>query len=221
MKKRNYFWIILVAAALFVGAVLLITVRQKTAIEKPKAPGLDEVERVKNLLDNPSFEKEFSVSNWKIKNGELATSGFDDIIKYDGVYSYSIRNDETNDSAVSIFQKIRKLSIDRKYSLFGFIKVEDADSARLELKLYDKDSLLVSGYSPSVTGTTDWVEQTAWLKTYLPHGFDAKDLSIEVGCVLFGNGIVWFDNVRLYSLPEKETIYNYDYNLLKTDNDKK
>ncbi len=221
MKKRNYFWIILVTVALFAGAVLLITALKKKTVDETKAPGIDEVERVKNLLENYSFEKEFSAKNWKLRSGESVTSGFDDIIKYAGNYSFSIRNDGINDSAGSIFQTVNKLAIDRKYSLFCFIKVEDADSARLELKLFDKDSLLVSGYSPSVSGTTDWVELTAWLKTYLPVGFNANDLSIEAACVLFGKGRVWFDNARLYSLTEKETIYNYDYNPLKKDNGKK
>lgn len=221
MKKRNYFWIILVTTALFAGAVLFFSVLKKKAVEETKAPGLDEVERVKNLLANYSFENEFSDKNWKLRSGESVTSGYDDIIKYAGNYSFSIRNGGINDSAVSIYQTIKKLSIDKKYSLFCSIKVEDADSARLELKLFDKDSVLVSGYSPSVSGTTDWVELTAWLKTYLPVSFNANDLSIEVACVLFGKGRVWFDNARLYSLPEKETIYNYDYNPLKKDNGKK
>ena len=218
-KTRNYFWIILVAVALVATIILLFGVFDKKSKEEIKEPGFDTIERVRNLIKNSSFEHEFAEDNWQLRYPGLIGTGFDDIIKRHGEYSYSISAEHESDKLI-IFQKVNGIEVDKRYTLFGFVKVEDADSARLEMKLYNKDSLLISGYSTSVKGTSDWVEQTAWLKTYLPGNVEENFLSIDINCVLFGKGRVWFDNVRMYSIPEKETIYNYDFNPLKKEHDK-
>ena len=218
-KTRNYFWIILVAVALVAAIILLFGVFDKKSKEEIKKPGFDTIERVINLVNNSSFEHEFAEDNWQLRYPGLIGTGFDDIIKRHGEYSYSLSAEHESNKLI-IFQKVKGIEVDKRYTLFGFVKVEDADSARLEMKLYNKDSLLISGYSTSVKGTSDWVEQTAWLKTYLPGNVEENFLSIDINCVLFGKGRVWFDNVRMYSIPEKETIYNYDFNPLKKEHDK-
>lgn len=208
MRKNIYVTSVIIIAVVLT-AILLYAVFQKKSQEdvviKP-----DDVEKVNNLLRNFSFEKQLDSKNdWSVK-AELPFSiyGFDNIVKYDSAASFILVSNAENLPPIFLSQKIFRIKTDRKLTLFGFVRTEDCDSVRFELELHDKDSLIIKGFSDCAKGTTDWTEYNAWIKTLLPDRIAEKDLYVLVKCILYGKGRVWFDKVRLYSLPEKANIYD-------------
>jgi hypothetical protein len=207
--KKNYFVILIVIAAVVLSAILLFAVFQKKsheeAIVKP-----DDIEKVNNLLRNYSFEKLLDTKNdWSVKAVlPFANYGYDVIVKYDSAASLVLVSDSEDQPSLYLSQRVDNINVDRKLSLFGFIRTEDCDSVRLEIELYDKDSLIIKGFSDCAKGTTDWTEYNAWIKSFLPANVVETDLYAIVRCVVYGKGRAWFDKVRLYSLPEKASIYD-------------
>lgn len=208
MKKNIYIIsVILVAVALTV--IILFAVFQKKNLEEEIVKP-DDVEKVNNLLKNYSFENIIDAkTDWSV-NSKLPFSdfGYDSFTKYDSAASFVLLSTTENQPPIYISQKVSDIKANRKLTLFGFLRTEDCDSARFEIELYDKDSLLIFGYSEFAKGITDWTEYNAWIKTFLPANVTEGDLYIIVKCVLYGKGRVWIDKVRLYSLPEKATIYD-------------
>lgn len=211
MKKRNPFLIVIISIVVILLVFFLFAIIQKEKQEELKPVKNDQVERVENRINNSSFEKEFSRQDWQIFIDQNNKYGFDKIISKEGEYSFSIDNQNGAGDSSFIMQRISNIEIDKKISLLGYIKTEECDSARFELELFADDSLLVIGYSESVKGTTDWTEYNCWLKTTLPGSYKNKNIYVDVKAVLYGNGRVWFDNVRLYSIPVDESIYNFDF----------
>jgi hypothetical protein len=208
VKRKNIFIIILVSVALTAGIILLVGSIQKRSGEESRVEN-DSVERVVNILNNSFFEQSSGEeANWEIsdKNSRII-SGYDNIVKYEGDFSFNITN-ESEQGEFYISQKVKNINRDRKLALFGFIKSEDIDSAKFEIGFYFGDSLLIKGYSETITGTTDWTEYNAWIKTFLSSHIKPDSLSVQVKGILFGKGRIWFDNIRLYSIPIKETIYD-------------
>ncbi len=215
MKIKSPFFIGLIVLALLITGVILIGVFQKSqSLEAEKSKNtVDVVDRVDNLLNNYSFEKEFTgSSSWiiDIPNGQNIDFGFDNLITQKGKYSFNISSREKG--TFYLVQKVNRIEIDKKLSLLGFIKTEDVDSARFEIELRDKDSLIIKGYSPPAKKTSDWTEYNAWVKTFLPPKKKDDSLFVFVKCTLYGSGRVWFDNIRLYSIPVNETIFDVKFN---------
>lgn len=208
MKKNTYiFAVVLVAIAL--TAVFLYAVFQKKSQEelivKP-----DDVEKVNNLLRNHSFENVIDAKNdWSVKaEMPFANYGYDSFTKYDSAVSFVLVSDANDQPPIYLSQKVENIKANRKLTLFGFIRTEDCDSVRFEIELQNKDSLIIVGFSDWARGINDWTEYNAWIKTFLPANIDEKELYVLVKCVLYGKGRAWFDKIRLYSLPEKASIYD-------------
>ena len=196
-------------AAIVLSVILLFAVFQKKSREEITIKP-DDVEKVNNLLKNHSFENIIDAKqDWSVK-AELpfANFGYDSFTKYDSAASFVLVSDAGDKLPIYLSQKISNIKANRKLTLFGFVRTEDCDSARLEIELYDKDSLIIKGFSDCAKGTTDWTEYNAWIKTFLPANVVERDLYVVVKCILYGKGRVCFDKVRLYSLPEKASIYD-------------
>jgi len=208
MKKNIYVTSVSIIA-LVLTVILLYAVFQKKSQEEVIVKP-DEVEKVNNLLRNHSFEKLLDAQqDWSVK-AELpfANYGFDNIVKYDSAASLVLISDSDNQPPIYLSQKVFNIYANRKLTLFGFVRTEDCDSVRLEIELFDKDSLIIKGFSDCAKGTTGWTEYNAWIKTFLPANINESDLYILVKCILYGKGRAWFDKVRIYSLPEKASIYD-------------
>ena len=207
--KKNIYIISVVIVAIALTAILLLAVFQKKSREvtivKP-----DDVEKVSNLLKNHSFENIIDAGkDWSVKaEMPFADFGYDSFTKYDSASSFVLLSDADDKPPIFISQKVSSIKANRKLTLFGFIRTEDCDSAKLEIELHDKDSLLIKGFSNCAKGTTDWMEYNAWIKTFLPANVVEENLYVIVRCVVYGRGRVWIDKVRLYSLPEKANIYD-------------
>ena len=196
-------------AAIVLSVILLFAVFQKKSREEITIKP-DDVEKVNNLLKNHSFENIIDAKqDWSVK-AELpfANFGYDSFTKYDSAASFVLVSDAGDKLPIYLSQKISNIKANRKLTLFGFVRTEDCDSARLEIELYDKDSLIIKGFSDCAKGTTDWTEYNAWIKTFLPANVVERDLYVVVKCILYGKGRVCFDKVRLYSLPGKASIYD-------------
>jgi len=207
--RKNIYVKIVVIFALILTGIFLYAVFQKKSIDEEIAKS-ENIERVTNLLRNHSFENILDANNdWMVK-AELpfANYGYDNIVKYDSAASFVLVSDSDNQPPIYISQKVSNINANRKFTLFGFVRTEDCDSIRLELELYNKDSLIIAGFSDCARGITDWTEYNAWIKTFLPANVVEKDLYLIVKCVLYGKGRAWFDKIRLYSLPEKASIYD-------------
>jgi len=166
--------------------------------EETKEKGLDEVERVVDLLKNSSFEKEFQKSDWQlvIRSEDYITT-LDRFVVKDGNFSFYIENKESDFSPGFIEQKIKRVEEDKKYILFGFVRTENCDSARIEISAYDgKDSLLFTGYSSSLYNSNDWTLLNTWIRTQ-----DMRIKSLSVRAMFAGKGRFWFDGFKLYSVP--------------------
>ncbi len=207
--RKNIFLASIISLAIFLALILVFGLLEKKSLEEPETTSLDKVEKVENLLNNSSFEKEFSETNdWSLKiSGDETSAGFDPLIIYEGDFSFGFRSID-NSSIAFVYQKINRLEADKKLSLLGFIKTQDCDSARFEIELYHKDSLLIRGYSDPASQTTDWQEYNAWVKTYLPYSSQPDELEAVIKCVIYGKGNAWFDKVRVYSIPLDESIYD-------------
>ena len=207
--KKNIYIISVVIVAIALTAILLYAVFQKKSREVATVKP-DDVEKVNNLLKNHSFENVIDAAkDWSVKaEMPFANFGYDSFTKYDSAASFVLLSDEQNQPPIYVSQKIQNLKADRKLSLLGFIRTEDCDSARLELELYYKDSILIKGFSDCAKGTTGWTEYNAWIKTFLSANVAEEGLFAIVRCVVYGRGRAWFDKIRLYSLPEKATIYD-------------
>jgi hypothetical protein len=206
--KRNPFIILLGAVVLIILTVIIFAVVQKEKVEESATPKNDRVEKVQNLLKNSSFENQLGSENWNLNIPASYIYGFDGLIKQSGNYSFSIQSGEANEIAF-FHQRLRGIEADKKLSLLGFIKTEEVDSVFFIIEFYEEETLIASGYSPVVKGTTDWNEYNAWIKTYSNNR--EADFSAVVKGVLFGKGRAWFDNVRLYSIPINESIYNFKF----------
>lgn len=207
--KKNIYIISVVLIAIVLTTILLFAVFQKKSLEEAVVKP-DDVEKVNNLLKNYSFENIIDVKNdWSV-NTKLPFSdfGYDSFTKYDSAVSFVLLSDTDNQPPIYLSQKVSNIKTDKKFTLFGFVRTEDCDSVRLEMELHDKDSLIIKGFSDCAKGTTDWTEYNAWIKTFLPANVAEDDLYVVVKCILYGKGRVWIDKVRLYSLPEKATIYD-------------
>lgn len=207
--KKNIYVTSVVIVAIVLTAILLYAVFQKKSKEEVIVKP-DDVEKVNNLLRNHSFEKPLDArQDWSVK-AELPFSnyGYDNIVKYDSSVSIVLVSDSDEQQPIYLSQKVQNIKADRKLTLFGFIRTEDCDSVRLEIELHNKDSLIIVGFSDCARGITDWTEYNAWIKTFLPANVGEKDLYLIVKCVLYGKGKAWFDKIRLYSLPEKASIYD-------------
>lgn len=208
MKKNTYI-VSVVLIAISLTAILIFAVFQKKSrevlTEKP-----DDVEKVNNLLRNHSFENVIdSINDWSVK-AELpfANYGYDSFIKYDSAASFVLVSDANDRPPIYLSQKVENIKANRKLTLFGFIRTEDCDSVRFEIELHNKDSLVIVGFSDWARGINDWTEYNAWIKTFLPANIDEKELYVLIKSVLYGKGRAWFDKIRLYSLPEKASIYD-------------
>lgn len=169
-----------------------------TETEETAEKGLDEVERVVNLLKNSSFEKEFDKSDWRLTiNPEDYNTTFDRFVVKDGNFSFYIENKESDSSTGFLEQKIKRVEEDKKYILFGFVRTENCDSVRIEISAYDeKDSLLFTGYSSLLFNSNDWTLLNTWIRTQ-----DERINSLSVRAVFAGKGRFWFDGFKLYSVP--------------------
>jgi hypothetical protein len=204
-KNRIYFYIVIAIAAVL-GIILLFAVIEKEREEEVQQQKNDRVEKVENLLRNSSFEKELGRRDWSYSEDNNYQFGFDNLVKFIGDYSFNISSLNEEGESASIIQRIENIELDKKVTLLGFIRSEDIDSARFEIEFYKGDSLMIRGYSESVKGTTDWEEMNAWIKTYTTE--TEGNFSVVVKGIIYGNGRVWFDNIRVYSLPVDESIYN-------------
>lgn len=207
--KKNIYIISVVLVAVVLTLILLFAVFQKKSLEEAVVK-LDDVEKVNNLLKNYSFENIIDAkTDWSV-NTKMPFSdfGYDSFTKYDSAVSFVLLSNADNQPPIYISQKVSNIKANRKLTFFGFLRTEDCDSVRFEIALYDKDSLLIAGYSEFAKGITDWTEYNAWIKTFLPANVVEADLYVVVKCVLYGKGRVWIDKVRLYSLPEKASIYD-------------
>jgi hypothetical protein len=204
-KNRIYFYIVIAIAAVL-GVILLFAVIEKEREEEVQQQKNDRVEKVENLLRNSSFEKELGRRDWSYSEDNNYQFGFDNLVKFIGDYSFNISSLNEEGESASIIQRIENIELDKKVTLLGFIRSEDIDSARFEIEFYKGDSLMIRGYSESVKGTTDWEEMNAWIKTYTTE--TEGNFSVVVKGIIYGNGRVWFDNIRVYSLPVDESIYN-------------
>lgn len=183
-------------------AILLYAVFQKKDHEEVKLQP-DDVDGANNLIANYSFERIIDPDNdWSV-NAELpyANFGYDNFTKYDSAASFVLVSDAEDQPPIFLLQKIKSIKPDRKLNLFGFVRTEDCDSARLELELHDKNSLIIKVFSDCAKGTTDWTEYNAWIKTFLPDNVVEGDLYVIVKCVVYNRGRAWFDEIRLYSPP--------------------
>lgn len=207
--KKNIYVTSVVLLAIVLTAILLVAVLQKKSQEETIIKP-DDVEKVNNLLKNHSFENVIDPKNdWNVKaEMPFANYGYDSFTKYDSAVSFVLVGEAEDQPPIYLSQKVQNIKADRKLTLFGFIRTEDCDSARLEIELHTKDSLIIAGYSDCAKGLTDWTEHNAWIKTFLPTNIDEGELYVLVKCVLYGKGRTWFDKVRLYSLPEKASIYD-------------
>lgn len=207
--KKNIYIVSVVVVAVVLTAILLFAVFQKKSQEvtivKP-----DDVEKVSNLLKNHSFENIIDPGkDWSVKaEMPFANFGYDSFTKYDSSTSFVLLSDADDKPPIYISQKVLNIKANRKLTLFGFVRTEDCDSSRLEIELYNRDLLIIKGFSDCAKGTTDWTEYNAWIKTFLPANVVEEDLHSIVRCVVYGRGRVWIDKVRLYSLPEKASIYD-------------
>ncbi len=207
--KKNIYIISVVLVAIVLTTILLFAVFQKKSLEEEVVKP-DDIEKVNNLLKNHSFENIIDVKNdWSV-NTKLPFSdfGYDSFTKYDSAVSFILLSNSDNQPPIYLSQKVSNIKTDRKFTLLGFVRTEDCDSVRLEIELHDKDSLIIKGSSDCAKGTSDWTEYNAWIKTFLPANVVEKDLYVIVKCVLYGKGRAWFDKIRLYSLPEKVSIYD-------------
>lgn len=207
--KKNIYIISVILVAVALTAILLFAVFQKKSFEEAVVKP-DDVEKVNNLLKNYSFENIIDAkTDWSVNtNMPHSDFGYDSFTKYDSAASFVLLSNADNQPPIFISQKVSNIKANRKLTLFGFLRTEGCDSARFEIELYDKDSLLIKGYSDFARGITDWTEYNAWIKTFLPANVAEDDLYVVVKCILYGKGRVWIDKVRLYSLPEKSTIYD-------------
>jgi hypothetical protein len=204
-KNRIYFYIVIAIAAVL-GIILLFAVIEKEREEEIQQQKKDRVEKVENLIRNSSFEKELGRRDWSYSEDNNYQFGFDNLVKFIGDYSFNISSLNEEGESASIIQRIENIELDKKVTLLGFIRSEEIDSARFEIEFYKGDSLMIRGYSESVKGTTDWEEMNAWIKTYTTE--TEGNFSVVVKGIIYGNGRVWFDNIRVYSLPVDESIYN-------------
>lgn len=169
-----------------------------TETEETGEKGLDEVERVVDLLKNSSFEKEFQKSDWQLFfNPEEYNTTFDRFVVKEGNFSLYVENTGSDSSTGFIEQKVSRLEEDKKYILFGFVRTENCDSARIEISAYDeKDSLLFTGYSSSLFNSNDWTLLNTWIRTQ-----DERIKNLSVRAMIAGKGRFWFDGFKLYSVP--------------------
>ncbi len=206
--RKNIFLASIFSLAIFLALILVFGLLEKKSLEEPETTSLDKVEKVENLLNNSSFEKELSeLKDWQLKIIGNTSAGFDPIIKWEGDFSFGMASGDEN-SVAFLYQCVKDIEADKKLSLLGFIKTQACDSARFELELYYKDSLLICGYSDAAKQTTDWEEYNAWVKAYLPYSLEPPELKVIVKCIVYGKGSAWFDKVRLYSIPLDESIYD-------------
>ncbi len=202
MQNKNLFLSMLIIFAILLGVVLIIGIIINSSEEETPLEILNKIEKVDNLLANYSFENELNKEkDWSVTlHSSKSGFSFDDIVKRKGKFSLSLYSEDTVYPSAIVTQRINEIQLDNKITLFGFIRTEDIDSVRLEIHLYDnKDSLLVVGYSVSLKGTNDWTELNTWVRTT-----DNNSSSIIIKGILFGKGYVWFDNMRLYTLPIKQ-----------------
>lgn len=187
-----------IAIAIIGFVIYLVGKVIATETEETAEKGLDEVERVVNLLKNPSFEKELQKSDWRLTvNPEDYNATFDRFVVKDGNFSFYLENKEGDSSTGFIEQKIKRVEEDKKYILFGFVRTENCDSARIEISAYDeKDSLLFTGYSSSLFNSNDWTLLNTWIRTQ-----DERIKNLSVRAMIAGKGRFWFDGFKLYSVP--------------------
>lgn len=195
--KTKPFLVLLFVFAMLVGSILIIGVLQKSAAEaEEEKMKLDKVEKVNNLLLNHSFENIFSGNDWKVYVEGSSVSMFDNVIVNHGKYSLAAISENDND-IFTVYQKIKNIPAENKISFMGFLKVENVDSAKLEIELYsEKDSLIIKGTSEILTGTTDWYKLNAWVRTS-----ENNSNYVIVKGKLYGKGRVWFDDMSLYAIP--------------------
>lgn len=199
--KNKPFIVLLFVFALLVGSVLIVSVLQKSELENAEEKlRLDKVEKVNNLLSNYSFENAFGGNDWKVHVEGNSVSMFDNVIVNNGKYSLAVFS-ENNYDIFTVSQKIKNIPVENKISFMGFVKVESADSAKLEIELYsEKDSLIIKGTSEILTGTTDWYKLNAWVRTT-----EIKSTYVIVKGKLYGKGRVWYDEMSLYAIPIETT----------------
>lgn len=195
--KNKPFIVLLFIFAMLIGSILIVGVLQKSEIEDEKEKlRIDKIEKVNNLLNNYSFENSLSGNDWKIISDGKSVSLFDNVIVHHGKYSLSVIS-EFDNNIFTIFQKIKNIPNENKISFMGFVKVELADSAKLEIELYSsKDSLIIKGTSEILSGTTDWYKLNAWVRNS-----DSEINYVIVKGKLYGKGRVWFDEMNLYAIP--------------------
>ena len=216
MKNKGIIIFFLIAL-LFIAAVIFVLDMFIPAPAKEEPMGIppDEVELTHNHLRNHSFEKEFSNSDWFLEGGNTSFStSFDNIVKKSGTYSLQLLNDRFPDGIIKVSQKLPKAEPENKYIFFAMLKTEESDSVRLEINGFnEKDSLLITGYSVSVKGTTDWQLIGAWLRTQRP---DIKKIIASV--VMTGRGRLWIDDCELFVVPIEYPFSQIDFERLVKKN---
>lgn len=199
--KNKPFLVLLFVFALLLAFILIIGVIQKSESENNEVKlQIDKVEKIKNLLKNYSFENSFTNNDWQVRVTGNPISFFDNIIVQKGKSSLSAIS-ETEENIFTVYQKVIGIPLDNKISFLGFVKVESADSAKLEIELYsNNDSLIIQGNSETLFGTTDWYKLNAWVRTS-----DVKSSYVIVKGKLYGKGRVWFDEMNLFAIPIEST----------------
>ncbi|MHC1738320.1 MAG: hypothetical protein AB9882_09950 [Ignavibacteriaceae bacterium] len=216
MKNKGIILFFLLALLVIAAVIFLLDVFIPAPVkEEPKGIPLDEVEFTRNHLRNYSFEKEFSDSDWFLEAGNNSySSSFDNIVKKSGSYSLQLLNDKFNNGIIKVSQKLPKVEPENKYIFFAMLKTEESDSVRLEINGFnEKDSLLNTGYSASVKGTTDWQLIGAWLRTQRT---DIKKIVASV--VVMGRGRLWIDDCELFVVPIEYPYSQIDFERLVKKN---
>jgi len=209
MKNKGIILFFLLAVLVIAAVIYLLgTFMPPPEKEKTKKIPLDEVEITKNHFLNHSFEKELTSSDWVFEsNYNSYLSTFDNAVKKDGDYSLQLVNDKSTGGIVKVYQKLKKTEPEKKYIFFAMVKTEDSDSVRIEINGFnEKDSLIVTGYSETVKGTTDWQMLGSWIRTQRT---DVK--KIVSSLVMMGRGRVWVDDCKLYEVPIEYPFTNIDF----------
>lgn len=124
---------------------------------------------------------------------------FDAHVSQDG--AGSLRVETTRGGRLRLYELDDVGSVQGRLVYTGFLKSQDL-RGRAFLEMWcrpaEGDPAFVRGVPRSVAGTSDWTPQEI--------GFSNPDLcrnpvSIELNVVIQGSGIVWIDDLRLWSVP--------------------
>jgi hypothetical protein len=92
----------------------------------------------------------------------------------------------------------------KRIRLSGFIKTKDADWAALWISVFSRDHVVGfdNGYKRQITGSNDWTPFSCTLDV------PAGSTSISFGCLLFGRGQAFFDDLKLDLADDVKTTNN-------------